>query len=229
MAIDLTKPLTWKSTTHEEQMMLRSLQGNILKGHGRVETTNIFFTIDAGKALAMRRALRTIANFHVTSAQQQLVETEAFQRSGHAGSTFVAAFLANDPVVSVAAGEKVGSGAAQQPIVAIATSNRIDACTPIHLIVARAAIDGIGAVESFDQVRTAFPENEVERVPADQVVGLVGSVDERHASLLRLSRPMRRGRTQCSTTTFGRGRRSVYLPALVRAPPASGDPASSIA
>ena len=95
MAIDLTKPLTWKSATHEEQMMLRSLQGNILKGHGRVETANIFFTIDAGKAPAMRRALRTIANFHVTSAQQQLVETEAFQRSGHAGSTFVAAFLAN--------------------------------------------------------------------------------------------------------------------------------------
>jgi Dyp-type peroxidase family len=95
MAIDLTKPLAWKSATHEEQMMLRSLQGNILKGHGRVETVNIFFTIDAGKALAMRRALRSIANFHVTSAQQQLEETKEFQRSGGSGSTFVAVFLAN--------------------------------------------------------------------------------------------------------------------------------------
>jgi hypothetical protein len=89
---------------------------------------------------------------------------------------------------------------------------------PIHPIVAGAAINGIGPVESFDQVRTAFPKDEVERVSADQVIGLVGSVDERHGNLLRSIRPRHSGRTQCSTTTFGRGRRSVDLPACSGTP-----------
>jgi len=33
MAIDLSKPLAWLAASHEEQQMLRDLQGNILKGH----------------------------------------------------------------------------------------------------------------------------------------------------------------------------------------------------
>jgi len=93
MAIDLTKPLKWLSATHEEQQMLRALQGNILKGHGRPETTNIFVKFDPTKAQQSRRALREIANFHVTSAYEQLLETKRFQEGGGSGETFVAAFL----------------------------------------------------------------------------------------------------------------------------------------
>lgn len=101
MAIDLTKPLAWKSATHEEQAMLRDLQGNILKGHGRPETTNIFFRFDPTKQQASRRALREIANFHVTSAHQQLVDTQAFHDRGASGGTFVAAMLSFTGYVAI--------------------------------------------------------------------------------------------------------------------------------
>src|SRR6478735_3920943 len=93
MAIDLTKPLAWTSATHEEQQMLCDLQGNILKGHGRPETTNLFFTLDSTKRQASRRALREIANFHVTSAYEQLLATQRFQADGSSGGTFVAMML----------------------------------------------------------------------------------------------------------------------------------------
>lgn len=93
MAINLTKPLAWTSATHEEQQMLRDLQGNILKGHGRPETSNLFFKLDPAKQQASRRALREIANYHLTSAYQQLLETEHFQQGGESGGTFVAMML----------------------------------------------------------------------------------------------------------------------------------------
>ena len=93
MAIDLTKPLAWKKATHDEQMMLKNLQGNILKGHGRPRTINVFFKIDTTKVAQMRNALREIANYHVTSAMQQLEETEAFKLTGKSGETFVAMML----------------------------------------------------------------------------------------------------------------------------------------
>jgi Dyp-type peroxidase family len=94
MAIDLSKPLKWQDATHEEQQMLRALQGNILKGHGRPETTNVFFRFNAAKAQESRRALREIGNFHVTSAYEQLLDTQRFQDGGPSGKTFVAVFLA---------------------------------------------------------------------------------------------------------------------------------------
>ena len=93
MAIDLTKPLSWKNASHDEQRMLRALQGNILKGHGRPATINIFFNITAAKKHQMRAALREIANYHATSAYQQLIETDNFHKTGQSGNPFVSVFL----------------------------------------------------------------------------------------------------------------------------------------
>ena len=93
MTIDLTKPLAWKKASTEEQKMLQCLQGNILKGHGRTETVNIFFKLDPAKALQMKRVLRELANYHITSAERQLRETEVFHEDGTPGSTFVSVFL----------------------------------------------------------------------------------------------------------------------------------------
>jgi Dyp-type peroxidase family len=93
MAIDLTKPLAWKKAAHDEQRMMRALQGNILKGHGRTATVNIFFKINAAKKHEMRAALREIANYHATSAYQQLLETEQFKETGESGNPFVSVFL----------------------------------------------------------------------------------------------------------------------------------------
>jgi Dyp-type peroxidase family len=91
--IDLTKPLAWKQATHDEQRMMRALQGNILKGHGRSAAVNIFFQINAAKKHEMRAALREIANYHATSAYQQLIETEQFKETGKSGNPFVSVFL----------------------------------------------------------------------------------------------------------------------------------------
>ena len=93
MPIVTNQPLQWRTASHLEQQMLEALQGNILKGHGRPETVNIFFKLDTTKALESRRALRDIGNFHLTSAHRQLLETDAYQKSGASGDTFVAAFL----------------------------------------------------------------------------------------------------------------------------------------
>ncbi|MDQ6768857.1 MAG: Dyp-type peroxidase [Gemmatimonadota bacterium] len=93
MPIVLTKPLSWKNASHDEQRMLRALQGNILKGHGRSATVNIFFEIDAAKKHQMRAALREIANYHATSAYQQLIETDNFHAKGQSGTPFVSVFL----------------------------------------------------------------------------------------------------------------------------------------
>jgi Dyp-type peroxidase family len=93
MPIDVTKPLSWKNANHDEQKMLGALQGNILKGHGRPATINIFFRIDGAKRRQMRAALREIANYHATSAYQQLIETDNFHRTKQPGSPFVSVFL----------------------------------------------------------------------------------------------------------------------------------------
>ena len=58
MPIDLTRPLAWKKASHDEQRMLDALQGNILKGHGRPNTTNIFFQIDQAQAPSTTLALQ---------------------------------------------------------------------------------------------------------------------------------------------------------------------------
>jgi Dyp-type peroxidase family len=91
--IDLTKPLAWTKADHDEQRMLRSLQGNILKGHGRPATINLFFQTPGAQKHAIRGALREIANYHAVSAFQQLLETQRFHDSGKSGSPFVSVFL----------------------------------------------------------------------------------------------------------------------------------------
>lgn len=93
MPIDLTKPLSWTKADHDEQRMLRSLQGNILKGHGRPATINLFFHFAPAKKHTMRAAIREIANYHATSAYQQLLETAEFQATGQSGNPFVSIFL----------------------------------------------------------------------------------------------------------------------------------------
>lgn len=93
MTIHLDRPLAWTRASHEEQRMLRALQGNILKGHGRPGTVNIFFQIDGAERHSMRAALRSIASHHAVSAYQQLLETEQFKKTRQSGSPFVSVFL----------------------------------------------------------------------------------------------------------------------------------------
>ena len=88
----LHAPLRWKSANALEQKMLENLQGNILKGHGRDHTTNLFVQFGTD-ALKCKRVLRELGNFHVTSAYKQLLASEAFRTGGTDGGTFCAAFI----------------------------------------------------------------------------------------------------------------------------------------
>ena len=96
MPVKLTAPLRWKSSTPDEQKMLKNLQGNILKGHGRDHTWNIFFQLGTGSPAAIagsKRVLREFGNYHVTDAYTQLLTTELFKANKTDGGTFCAAFL----------------------------------------------------------------------------------------------------------------------------------------
>lgn len=90
--VNLCAPLRWKTATTREQRMLRNLQGNILKGHGRDNTWNVFFRFGADVRTS-KRLLRELGNFHVTDAAKQLQETEAFKTTQTAGGTFCSVFL----------------------------------------------------------------------------------------------------------------------------------------
>ena len=89
MAIDLTKPLKWTDPDAEQLRMLSALQGNILKGHGRDCTWNVFFRFGADHA-AGARLVRELGNYHVTDALTQLREASVFKETGKMGGTFVA-------------------------------------------------------------------------------------------------------------------------------------------
>jgi len=84
----LTAPLKWTAANQNELKMLQNLQGNILKGHGRNFTANIFFAFGAEKTPEARRLLRELANYHLTSAHRQLTDTQRFKKTGLGGGDF---------------------------------------------------------------------------------------------------------------------------------------------
>ena len=90
MPIDIDHPLRWKDANADEKSMLLDLQANILKGHGRKHTANLFLRF--GSAAAGRSFLRALAP-QVTSARQQLEANEIFKSTGRSGGLVTLAFL----------------------------------------------------------------------------------------------------------------------------------------
>lgn len=89
MAIDLKQPISWKGVSPEEKALLRDLQGNILKGHGRDHVTVLFVQFKSGAAAAAKGFLREVATAHVRDALTHLSEAETFKATGKGGSVFV--------------------------------------------------------------------------------------------------------------------------------------------
>ena len=91
MAIDLNAELI-DSNDPTFQGMLSRLQGNILKGHGRDHSVNIFVEFDEVTG-EVREHLIAVAGRLVTSAQQQHIETRHFKEFGVPGGLFGNFFL----------------------------------------------------------------------------------------------------------------------------------------
>lgn len=89
MTIDLKQPLTWKSATGDELLLLQNLQGNILKGHGRDFANLIFFKLDPSAQLQSRRLLRELANYRITTAHSQLLDAERHKTDSSISKDFV--------------------------------------------------------------------------------------------------------------------------------------------
>ena len=87
---------------------LADLQANILKGHGRRSTRNLFLTIPAGKAAAARAGMKALAPL-ITTAKQQLDETVVFKATGVPGGRVILA------LISRAGYKAMGSVAAKIP------------------------------------------------------------------------------------------------------------------
>lgn len=86
----LQDPIDWQKP--EFKPMLKDLQANILKGHGRPATRNVFLTVKTGQAVAARTGLAKLAPL-ITDALSQLEDTIKFQQTGEGGGTVILAFL----------------------------------------------------------------------------------------------------------------------------------------
>ncbi|HEY9728289.1 MAG TPA: peroxidase [Chroococcales cyanobacterium] len=76
----------------EYQRMLKNLQGNILKGHGREHSVHIFLKFTADTK-AVRKWIESFAQKYVTSAEQQLRDTENYKKTKKPGGLFGNFFL----------------------------------------------------------------------------------------------------------------------------------------
>ena len=73
--------------------LLSTVQGNILKGHGRDHTANVFLEFHADQTAAARAWLQQFAANKVTSAKQQLAQTARFKQHKIAGGLFTGVYI----------------------------------------------------------------------------------------------------------------------------------------
>ena len=97
MALDLHRTISWRQALDakrpqdaQDLALLVDLQGNILKGHGRKHTANIFLRF--GDAAAGRAFLKSIGP-DLNSALDQLYKTTVHKATGSDGGLFLAALL----------------------------------------------------------------------------------------------------------------------------------------
>ena len=74
----LNVPLTWKGPDPNVAALLDDLQANILKGHGRDHSINLFLKFDPTKAAAIKAAIHQLSG-DLKTAKQQLVQAEEFK------------------------------------------------------------------------------------------------------------------------------------------------------
>ena len=118
MKIDMQSPLSWTEAhraTHPDSAaqlaMLNDLQGNILKGHGRHFTSNLFLRFDPAKAAAARAFVAETAGL-VTTALHQLIQTDLYKQGYSSSSTFFAFFISASGYEALGRGDAMPTGEA---------------------------------------------------------------------------------------------------------------------
>jgi len=77
------------------QPMLADLQGNILKGHGRDHTINLFIKFKVGRQALVKDWISAFSRVFVTSAKKQMEQTREFKDRRISGGMFCNLFLTN--------------------------------------------------------------------------------------------------------------------------------------
>ena len=90
----LQRPIVWKSWQWDPTVrhLLNSLQANILKGHGREHTRNLFWSFENADQQALRAVVRRIGRA-MPSALDQLQAAEKFKATGESGGPVLCFFL----------------------------------------------------------------------------------------------------------------------------------------
>lgn len=107
----LNAPLTWKSTDPLVAALLDDLQANILKGHGRDHSINLFLKFDPAKAAAIKGAIHQLSGI-LKTAKQHLVEAEAFKATGTDGGVIRCFMLSFAGYQALGVAAKAPAGAA---------------------------------------------------------------------------------------------------------------------
>jgi Dyp-type peroxidase family len=92
MSVNLDAPLGWEHANADEIAMLNDLQGNILKGHGRNHTQNLFFVLNPQHPQEGRGFLKILAQ-SIKSAHQQLVDARDYRNTKKDGGVFISVLL----------------------------------------------------------------------------------------------------------------------------------------
>ncbi|MEJ7660868.1 MAG: hypothetical protein WKG07_37890 [Hymenobacter sp.] len=89
------------------------MQGNILKGHGRQFTFNLFLSFKAGQTDHVRTWIANFSSVFVTTARKQLDETQLFHDERIPGGVFAAFFLSAEGYKYLGVGQMPGAAGSQ--------------------------------------------------------------------------------------------------------------------
>jgi Dyp-type peroxidase family len=108
MAVNLNAPLKWRSANADETAMLDDLQGNILNGHGRRSTLDMFIRFGADQAKA--RAFVKKVGAMTMSMHDQLKASDVFKATGTSAPVFVTLLLSRAGYDALGASSKAPTG-----------------------------------------------------------------------------------------------------------------------
>lgn len=103
----LKRPIAWKSWHMDPTVrrLLSSLQANIVKGHGREHTRNLFWSFQGADQQELRAAVRRIGRV-MPSALDQLDAAEIFKTTGQSGGPVLCFFLRPSGYAALGAADK---------------------------------------------------------------------------------------------------------------------------